>query len=127
MSSAAEIEPDEIAELFRVLGHPLRMSILRVLEEGERAVGDVASATGIVMSTLSQQLAVLRKAELVLTRREAKQVFYSLNCATIARVRDALDALCPISAAAEQGMAHQTVPSSGRIGAAMFARVQQRP
>ncbi len=127
MSFAARAEPDEGAELFRVLGHPQRMAILRVLGEGERAVGDVAGATGMVMSTLSQQLAILRKAELVLTRREAKQVFYSLNGATIARVRGALDTLCPVSAAPALGPAAPTVPGSERIGAAMFARVQPRP
>ncbi|MBU3992700.1 MAG: metalloregulator ArsR/SmtB family transcription factor [Alphaproteobacteria bacterium] len=127
MSFAARAEPDEAAELFRVLGHPLRMAILRVLGEGERAVGDIAGATGIVMSTLSQQLAILRKAELVLTRREAKQVFYSINDAAVARVRAALDALCPGAAAPAQGMAALTGPGSGRIGAAMFARVHPRP
>ncbi|MGE4431459.1 MAG: ArsR/SmtB family transcription factor [Sphingobium sp.] len=127
MSFAARGEPDEAAELFRVLGHPLRMAIMRVLGEGERAVGDVAGATGIVMSTLSQQLAILRKAELVLTRREAKQVFYSINDAAVARVRAALDALSPVAAAPAQGMAALTGPGSGRIGAAMFARVHPRP
>jgi DNA-binding transcriptional ArsR family regulator len=77
--SLASPEADGLAETLRILGHPLRLAILRVVAEGERAVGDIAAATGIAMSTLSQQLAVLRQADLVQTRREARQVFYSLN------------------------------------------------
>jgi len=121
IENADEIE--ELAELFRVLGHPLRMAILRELGEGERAVSDIAGATGLAMSTLSQQLATLRKAELVTARREAKQVFYSLNPATLAQARDALAALSPLSTHA---VAPKAAPVSGQIGAAMFARVQTR-
>jgi len=124
MNPAAS-ESDEIAELFRVLGHPVRMAILRVLGDGERSVSEVASTTGIVMSTLSQQLAILRKAELVSTRREAKQVFYSLNPQTFVRVSAAVQALCP-SHVTNQPTTAPIAPASGRIGAAMFARVQPR-
>ena len=118
-------ETEAIAELFRVLGHGLRMAILQELSGGERAVGDIASATGLGMSTLSQQLATLRKAELVLARREAKQVFYSLNSATLARARDELGALCQ-TAASDLAPAATASSVSGRVGAAMFARVQPR-
>lgn len=124
MNPAAS-ESDETAELFRVLGHPVRMAILRVLGDGERAVGDVAATTGIMMSTLSQQLAILRKAELVLARREAKQVFYSLNPETFARAREALGTICS-SSTSGQLSAPVTALGTGRVGAAMFARVQPR-
>ena len=118
-------ETEEIAELFRVLGHGLRMAILQELGDGERGVSDIASATGLGMSTLSQQLATLRKAELVLARREAKQVFYSLNPVTLTRARDMLGALCP-SSVSDQAPASKPAPVPGRVGAAMFARVQPR-
>ena len=124
MNPAAS-ESDEIAELFRVLGHPVRMAILRVLGDGERAVSEVANATGIMMSTLSQQLAILRKAELVGTRRDAKQVFYSLNPQTFVRVSAAVDALC-LSHASGKSTTAPIAPAPGRVGAAMFARVQPR-
>lgn len=123
--SAVVDDGDEIAEIFRVLGHPVRMAILRQLGLGERAVGEIASASGIMMSTLSQQLAILRKAELVTTRRDAKQVFYSLNPQSFAGVSDAIAALSPAPASSDATRDSTAVPS-GRVGAAMFARVQPR-
>jgi DNA-binding transcriptional ArsR family regulator len=67
------------AELFRALAHPARVRVLEVLSEGERSVGDLAGEAGIEASRLSQQLAVLRRAGLVTTRREASTVFYSIK------------------------------------------------
>ncbi|MEO5598888.1 MAG: metalloregulator ArsR/SmtB family transcription factor [Novosphingobium sp.] len=117
-------ETDDITELFRTLGQPLRMGILLALVAGERGVGELAQQSGIAQPALSQQLALLRKAELVVTRREAKQVFYSLNPVTLQIVRGVLDELC--SAAAEKHTAVPTSASHGPVGAAMFARVQAR-
>jgi DNA-binding transcriptional ArsR family regulator len=56
-------------------GPRLRLSLLCHLARGEQAVGDLAAATGQSFSLVSQQLALLRKAGLVQTRREAKQVY----------------------------------------------------
>src|SRR5258708_20993550 len=53
------------------------MTLSRLLA-GERTVGEMEDATGIGKRALSQQLAELRRAELVETRRAAKQVFYRL-------------------------------------------------
>lgn len=123
MSMAAADGNDAIAELFRVLGHSVRMAILRQLSAGERSVGDIASATGTVMSTLSQQLAMLRKAELVTTRRDAKQIFYALNPTCFAQLRTAIAALCPDADTLNRA---ELPPHPGRVGAAMFARVERR-
>lgn len=67
------------AELFKALGHPVRVRVLEVLVGGERAVGDLAELLGIELSHLSQQLAVLRKAGVVEPRRVGTTVFYSLR------------------------------------------------
>ena len=67
------------ADLFRALAHPARIRILEVLAEGERSVGDMAPLVGIESSHLSQQLAVLRRAGLVSTRKEASSVFYAIR------------------------------------------------
>lgn len=64
--------------LLKVLGNPDRLLLLCQLTQGEHCVGDLASATGIVQPTLSQQLTVLRHNGLVSTRREGKQVHYSI-------------------------------------------------
>ena len=67
------------ADLFRALGHPARIRILEVLAEGERSVGDMAPLVGIESSHLSQQLAVLRRAGLVSTRKEGSSVYYAIR------------------------------------------------
>jgi len=75
-----EIPISEIkADLFRALSHPARIRILEVLADGERSVGDMAPLVGIEASHLSQQLAVLRRAGLVSTRKEASSVFYAIR------------------------------------------------
>lgn len=64
--------------LMKVLSNPDRLLLLCLLAEGERNVGELEFALGIVQPTLSQQLAVLREQELVATRREGKSIYYSL-------------------------------------------------
>ncbi len=66
------------AEFFKTLGHPARIRALEVLREGERSVGDLVPEVGIEASHLSQQLAVLRRANLVQTRRQGTSVLYSV-------------------------------------------------
>jgi DNA-binding transcriptional ArsR family regulator len=67
------------AELFKTLGHPVRIRVLEVLVDGERAVGELADLLGVELSHLSQQLAVLRRANVVVTRRVRSTVYYSLR------------------------------------------------
>jgi DNA-binding transcriptional ArsR family regulator len=67
------------AELFKALGHPARVRALEVLAGGERSVGELQPAVGIELSHLSQQLAVLRRAGLVATRKDGPTVIYSIR------------------------------------------------
>lgn len=114
----------DIADLFRVIGHPSRMGILLALVAGEHAVGALEQKTAIGQPALSQQLAILRKAELVETRREAKQVFYSLNPATLDLARETIEILCSRLDDKDATAGSAATPSP--VGAAMFARVQPR-
>lgn len=66
------------AEKLKVYAQPQRLMILSCLLRGARMVADIGDATGIAQPALSQQLAELRRAELVVTRKEAKQVWYAL-------------------------------------------------
>ena len=68
----------EAATLMRTLGNPDRLLLLCELSQEELCVADLSERTGIVQPTLSQQLTVLRGQELVETRREGKQIFYSI-------------------------------------------------
>ncbi|MCL6250448.1 metalloregulator ArsR/SmtB family transcription factor [Altererythrobacter sp. KTW20L] len=67
-----------IADKLRVFAQPQRLMILSCLLRGERTVSEIGEVTGITQPALSQQLAELRRADLVSTRKEAKQVWYAL-------------------------------------------------
>lgn len=67
------------AELFKALAHPARVRVLELLSEGERTVGELQPLVGIESSHLSQQLGVLRRARLVVTRKAGAAVYYSIR------------------------------------------------
>lgn len=64
--------------LLKTLGNPDRLLLLCQLTRGEYCVSELESMLGILQPTLSQQLGVLREEKLVNTRREGKQIYYSL-------------------------------------------------
>ena len=64
--------------LLKALANPDRLLLLCQLSQGEQCVGDLEEALGIVQPTLSQQLGVLRTEGLVSTRRQGKNIFYSV-------------------------------------------------
>jgi ArsR family transcriptional regulator len=72
------------AELFRTLGHPARVRVLELLQQGPRAVRDLLSEIDVEASNLSQQLAVLRRAGLVTSSREGSLVVYMLSTPDVA-------------------------------------------
>jgi DNA-binding transcriptional ArsR family regulator len=74
------------AEMFKALGHPIRVRALEVLVAGARPVGELAEELGVEMSHLSQQLAVLRRAQIVSARRVRSTVFYSVRDPRIAQL-----------------------------------------
>jgi DNA-binding transcriptional ArsR family regulator len=67
------------AEFFKTLAHPVRIRVLELLVEREHAVAELLPEVGIEPANLSQQLAVLRRAGLVTTRKEGSTVYYSLR------------------------------------------------
>jgi len=69
----------DVAELFRALGDPSRVRILAALVEGEINVSSLAEISGISESAVSHQLRTLRLMRLVRSRKEGRQVFYSLD------------------------------------------------
>ena len=66
------------AEFFRMLGHPVRIRVLELLGEGPKPVRALLADTGVEPSSLSQQLAVLRRAGIVTSEREGSTVTYAL-------------------------------------------------
>lgn len=119
MTDALDLE--EAAALLRVLGHGVRLRLLDALIDGERAVGDLESSTGVGQPALSQQLGILRKASVVQTRREAKQIFYRLDRDRIRDVRGLIDRLAGAAKTDKAADRHQRFQHGG--SAAMFAKI----
>jgi len=69
---------DTATEKLKIFAQPQRLMILSYLLRGESSVSDIDVATGIGQPALSQQLAALRQADVVKTRRAGKQIWYDL-------------------------------------------------
>jgi ArsR family transcriptional regulator len=67
------------AHLFRVLGHPVRVRILELLQDGELSVGALQAELGLESGGASQHLAALRSVGVVETRRQGTSVFYRVD------------------------------------------------
>ena len=70
---------EDACRLMKVLSNRDRMMLLCEMAKGEKCVGDLEAALDLHQPTLSQQLTVLRKEKLVSTRREGKQIYYSIT------------------------------------------------
>ena len=74
------------AEFFKALGHPARIRVLELLSQRDHTVADMLPEVGIEPAHLSQQLAVLRRMNLVVSRREGAAVIYSLVSPQVAEL-----------------------------------------
>ncbi|WP_285703013.1 metalloregulator ArsR/SmtB family transcription factor [Microtetraspora sp. NBRC 16547] len=72
------------AEFFRTLGHPVRIRVLELLQDGPLPVRDLLAGIEVEASNLSQQLAVLRRAGIVTSTREGSTVVYALSSKDVA-------------------------------------------
>jgi ArsR family transcriptional regulator, virulence genes transcriptional regulator len=75
-----------MAEVFSAMGNSRRLQALLYLEKGETTVNEMADAIGLTQSSLSQHLSVLRRCNLVRTRRNAQTIYYTLDSAPVARI-----------------------------------------
>lgn len=109
----------DMIDTLKAIAHPLRLKILSTLHAGECNVGEIETRARIGQPALSQQLAILRKAALVDTRKDAKLVYYRLSPEKLGAVSDAIAAL------ANGGPAPEPAPvkKPPSPGAANFARM----
>jgi DNA-binding transcriptional ArsR family regulator len=68
----------EACELLGAMANTSRLMILCQLAEGEKSVSDLQPLIGLSQSALSQHLAVLRRGQVVRTRRAGQSIYYSL-------------------------------------------------
>ena len=69
----------DLAELFKVFGDSTRTKILSALEISPLCVCDIASCLNMTKSAVSHQLRILRQAKLVKSKKNGKEVIYSLD------------------------------------------------
>jgi ArsR family transcriptional regulator len=74
------------AEFFRMLGHPVRIRALELLQEGPMPVRELLARIEVEPSALSQQLAVLRRSGIVTSSREGSTVVYALTGGDVAEL-----------------------------------------
>ena len=84
---ALDFETKE-ANLLKILAHPVRIAILRILRNEEACVCHMESVLGYRQAYLSQQLAVLREAGIVTDRRDGWNIFYQIKNPQILEILD---------------------------------------
>jgi len=77
VDESRELEP--LVGLFRLLSDKTRVQILLILARGERNVGSLCDLLRLPQPTVSHHLGLLRSKNLILNRRNGKQVFYALD------------------------------------------------
>ena len=70
---------EKLAEFFKVFGDRTRLNILKLLLEQELNVTEISEKLDMNSSAISHQLRILRTTNLVKTRKDGKEVFYSLS------------------------------------------------
>jgi DNA-binding transcriptional ArsR family regulator len=84
------------SSLLKALANQDRLMLLCQLAEGPHCVSELEQKTGVRQPTLSQQLTVLRNEDLVSTRREGKQIYYSIaSPAALAVLQTLYEQFCP--------------------------------
>jgi DNA-binding transcriptional ArsR family regulator len=92
---AVKSKAGEAADLLKSMANDRRLVVLCELVKGERTVGDLEAVAGLSQSALSQHLARLREAGVVMTRRESQTIYYSLANQGVKRLIDVLyDVYC---------------------------------
>ena len=76
------------AEILRAMSHPARLQILQLLRNGERCVCEIEPALGLRQPNVSQHLAILRSAGLVVSRRDGLRVLYRATDPVVFQIMD---------------------------------------
>ncbi|MGC6485605.1 MAG: ArsR/SmtB family transcription factor [Candidatus Puniceispirillales bacterium] len=78
MNAIEETKIKRAVTLTQALSHEVRLQICAVLLDGEASVTSICDVLTLPQHKVSQQLAILRHAEIVATRRQSRQIFYTL-------------------------------------------------
>jgi ArsR family transcriptional regulator len=95
------------AEFFKTLGHPARIRILELLRDGERPVAELIPGVGIEASHLSQQLGIMRRVNLIQSRRVGSNVYYSVGDPRLFELLEVAKAIIRTSLTETRGLLEQ--------------------
>lgn len=70
-------------DAFKAISDPTRREILSLLRKGERTAGDLAERFDMTKPSMSHHFAVLKEADLITSRRDGQQIWYSLNTTVV--------------------------------------------
>jgi len=94
VATNAEVKLDYLAiksaaMTLRALNHRLRQQIIRLIDENKRMnVTDIYVKLRLEQSVASQHLAILRRANIVITERDGKFIHYTLNYARLEAINN---------------------------------------
>ena len=81
---------ERASRVIRVVGHPLRLRLLELLEPGERNVTELVRGAGVSQAIVSQQLRILRSEGVVGARREGSRVYYWITEPKVSKILDCI-------------------------------------
>ncbi len=77
---------DQVVEILKLIADPTRFRLISLLEHGELNVNTMCQRLELAQPTVSHHLGLLRSGGLVESRRDGKQVFYSLNTEAVGKL-----------------------------------------
>ncbi len=75
--------PMRMNEAFKALADPTRRSILQMLRSGEMTAGELSQRFDMSKPSVSHHFSVLKQADLVVSRKDGQQIYYSLNTTVV--------------------------------------------
>ena len=98
MKTPVRIPPEEMekgagraSEFLKTLSHEARLRILCMLLDSEKSVNQLSAGLQMRQAAVSQQLQRLRAEHLVATRRQGKEIFYTINSDEVIRIMEVLE------------------------------------
>ena len=77
-----------LSATFQALSDPNRQKVLDLLKKKEMAVSEIAAYLNITLPTLSHHLDILKRANLISSRRDGQRILYSLNLSVFEEVSE---------------------------------------
>ncbi|MGZ3864238.1 MAG: ArsR/SmtB family transcription factor [Bacteroidia bacterium] len=69
----------KIAHIIKVIGHPVRLEILRVLSLGKFSVGEIHEKLGISQPEASKHLTTMKNLSILLSEKKERYTYYRIN------------------------------------------------